>query len=274
LRILLALIILAVALAPYPGCAMGLSYEGDERGLRRDETRSSAGRLSYLAAGDHDAPRIIFIHGSPGKAAAYVDYLQDPRLARFEAIAVDRLGYGESSASGPVMSFRRQAAAIAPLLEVRQGQRPILVGHSLGVPIAARLAADNPDLVGGLILIAGPLDPGLEQPRWYNAAAGLPPVSGILAGKLRVSNREMFAARRQLRLLGPLLERITCPVTVVHGTADRLVPFGHLEYAARALGSSRDLRVVEIEGEDHFIPRTRPELVSDLVLEMRRRARR
>ena len=253
---------------------MGLNYDGDERGLRREQARSASGRISYLASGDDDAQRVIFIHGSPGKASAYAGYLQEPQLERFEVIAVDRLGYGESAGSGAVVSFKRQAAAIAPLLEERRGRKPIVIGHSLGVPIAARLAADFPEQVGGLILIAGPLDPRLESPRWYNAAAGLPPIAGTLAGKLRVSNREMFGARRQLRLLEPLLGGVRCPVTIVHGTADRLVPFEHVEFAGRAFAGSGDVRVVALDGEDHFIPRTQRELVCELILQMRRRVGR
>ena len=77
---------------------------------------------------------------------AYSDYMHDP-VEGFETVAVDRLGYGESRPKKAVVSFEEQAAAIAPLLEERRGHWPVVVGHSLGGPIAARLAADNPGKV-------------------------------------------------------------------------------------------------------------------------------
>jgi pimeloyl-ACP methyl ester carboxylesterase len=252
-----------------PGCSFGLVYTGVEDGLDRAWAQSPLGpELSYLRAGDTGAQRIIFIHGSPGQAAAYDSYLHDP-IPGLEIVAVDRLGYGGSRESGPVTSFEEQAAAIAPLLVERNGRWPIVVGHSLGAPIAARLAADYPGKVGRIILIGGPFDPQLEQLKWYNTAADLAAVSVTLDERLRISNREMFAAKKELKKLAPLLESIECPVTVLHGTKDSLVPYRHVDFLSAQLASNPRLRVITLAGEDHFITRQRPGEVRQAIQAMR-----
>jgi pimeloyl-ACP methyl ester carboxylesterase len=254
-----------------PGCSFGLIYSGNEDGLHRQAVVSRDGHeLSYLVAGDDDDPRVIFIHGSPGQGVAYCQYLHEP-VGRHEMVAVDRLGYGFSKAAGSVVSFADQAAAIAPLLVKRDGRWPIVVGHSLGAPIAARLAAEYPDRVGGLILIGGPMDPKLERLRWYNSAADVAAVSLTLDEKLRVSNREMLSAREELQKLEPLLERIVCPITVIHGTRDSLVPYRNVEFLVRKFGGNQAVRVVTLYGEDHFITRQRPEVVREAIQDMAER---
>jgi pimeloyl-ACP methyl ester carboxylesterase len=260
-----------LAIAGVSGCSFGLRYDGDEAGLHR-ESHAVPGRedrvLSYLASGDVTEPRLIFVHGSPGRAAGYTDYLQDP-LDGFETVAVDRLGYGESRASGAVVSFEEQARAIEPLLEVRDGIWPIVVGHSLGGPIACRLAADNPGRVGGLIIVGAALDPSLEQPQWYNRAAAVPPVNVSLHQKLQVSNKEMFAARGQLELLEPLLPSISCPVIIIHGTRDSLVHYDNVGFMLRQFEGNEHVKLITMWGEDHFITRERAEEVREAIREMR-----
>src|SRR3546814_18455192 len=58
----------------------------------------------------------------------------------------------------------------SPLL-LGNGAPAIVVGHSLGGPIAAKLAMDYPDRVRGLLLLAPSVAPALEAPRWYQRLA-------------------------------------------------------------------------------------------------------
>ena len=51
-------------------------------------------------------------------------------------------------------ALERQAATVARVIEALVLDRPTVVGHSLGGAVALRLAADRPDLVGALALVA------------------------------------------------------------------------------------------------------------------------
>jgi pimeloyl-ACP methyl ester carboxylesterase len=208
--------------------------------------------LSYLRAGEAGARRIIYVHGSPSDATAFADELVEAEPG-FESISIDRPGYGRARHTGSVGSFERQARAIEPLLVDREGGWPILVGHSLGGPIIARAAAMYPERVGGLVIVAGSLDPALENPRWYNHVAGAPPVRWIMPWMLRVSNDEMMAAPEETRRLAEVLDRVRCPVVIVHGTRDGLVPYENVAYMHRTLVNAASVRTNTLEGEGHFL---------------------
>jgi len=263
---------LLLALCVLAGCRLGLDYTGNEEGLRREALAvpgHADRRLSYLIAGDPAQPRLIFIHGSPGGSSSYAQYLREP-VADLEAIAVDRLGYGASRPDEVVVSFEEQAAAIAPLLEERQGHWPIVVGHSLGGPIAARLAADYPDRVGGLIIVAGSLNPEFEDVRWYQRLAGSWIVYPFLADFLQRATLEMFACREQVELLEPLLDEIRCPVIVIHGTTDRLVPFETVDFTVERFSENPYVYVSVLIGEGHTVTKEREEEVRETIVEMRK----
>ncbi len=225
--------------------------------------------LSYLRAGDPTLPRVIYIHGTPGSADGWADFLVEP-VPGYEAVAVDRLGFGQSGGrDGGVDSFERQARAIAPLLverdaaeqiagnsgeTIRTKRWPILVGHSLGGPIAARLAAMHPDRVSGLVIVAGSLDPALEEPGFAQWLATSCIVRFFLPRVLDNSMGELDAAKRETELLAPELSKITCPVIVIHGTADELVPYKNVAYVQKMLVNAKSVRVVRLEGQGHFVP--------------------
>lgn len=220
--------------------------------------------LSYLYAGNARDPRVIFIHGTPGSAEGWADFLTSP-VPGFESIAIDRLGFGQSTdANGTkrgVDSFEAQARAIAPLLVQRDGQWPILVGHSLGGPIAARLAAMYPQRVRGLIIVAGSLDPAQEKPGLGQEVATTDFVRFFLPRTLDNSMGELAAAKKQTELLAPELSKITCPVIVIHGTTDELVPYANVEYIKKMLTNAKSVSVVTLERQGHFVPWERPDVI-------------
>lgn len=219
--------------------------------------------VSYLHAGDPSLPQIVYIHGTPGDATAWADYLSDP-IPGFESIAIDRPGFGRSVSSRDprtdkplrtaVPSFADQAAAIVPLLHVRNGRGAILVGHSLGGPIAARLAADHPELVGGLVILAGSLDPDQEVWAWYNEMATWWAVNWWIPDEMLIANAEVAQAKAQTTLLANMLPHITCPVVWVQGGKDGLVPPENAAYAKRMMTSAHPFELIELPDANHFLP--------------------
>ena len=255
--------------APIPGVVEGTYAAG-----------ALPGRvIRYLRAGAAESPRVIYIHGTPGDAEGWMRYLEHP-VPGFEAWAIDRPGFGGSSlarqgAAGEqsiekdaVTAFAQQAAAIEPLLVKQGGRWPVLVGHSLGGPIACRVAAEHPDMVGGLVILAGSLDPEQEKLAWYNDLADWAVLSWMLDRSIRIANHEVLAAKAETELLRPLLKNIRCPVVVVHGRKDDLVPFANVAYMQRELTGAASLRVIDLPEANHFLPWAQERTVREAVESM------
>lgn len=208
--------------------------------------------VSYLRSGDPGAPRVIYVHGTPGSAAAWEAYLRDP-IVGFESIAIDRFGFGESKPDGPVPSLKEQARAIAPFLVERDGRWPILVGHSFGAPIICRAAADYPGRVGGLVLVCGSMDPALEKVAWYQHAAEFWFIPRLLPRGIRNANRELFAFKQELEELRPLLAGISCPIVIIHAKNDWLVEVANVGFMRKSFPEDRIFDEIILQTGNHFL---------------------
>jgi pimeloyl-ACP methyl ester carboxylesterase len=228
--------------------------------------------LHWVEVGDPARPTVFFVHGSPGTWDAFIGFLGDPELAaRAHLVAVDRPGFGGSGRGRAEPSLVRQAAAILPALGAdRAGLPAILVGHSLGGPIVAQLAVDDPATVAGLVLVAPSIDPDLETHRWYNVMASWRVVDWLLPTDLVTCNRELWPLKEELERLRPRWSEIRVPVTVIQGEDDDLVDPGNADFAARVLVHA-PVEVERVPGLGHLIPWQRPELIKRAILAQLRR---
>jgi pimeloyl-ACP methyl ester carboxylesterase len=226
--------------------------------------------MSYVDVGrGPDTPLVVFIHGSPGDWRGWADYLVDPELTqRAELVAVDRPGFGGSGAGAVERSLEQQARDISPLLDkVTGGRRVVLVGHSFGGPLAARLAMDNGSKVTDLVILAGSIDPAMEHTAWYQYPADWPPITWMLPDVLLVTNREIRALKDELVAMLPLWPRVTQRVTVMQGGKDDLVPPENADFAQKMLTHATSVNIVRIPEMNHFLPWTRYGQVKAVILE-------
>ncbi len=227
--------------------------------------QSPSGPLHYVANGDPGRQPVIFVHGSPGSWRAFREYLLDPDLvARAWLVSVDRPGFGGTDAGRPEPSLTAQAARIAPLLAA-SSRSTILVGHSLGGPVIAKLAMDHPDRVAGLLFLSASVDPALEKLRWYNRLATWPWLARRLPPELVISNREILPLKAELEALLPGWASIRVPALVLHGRRDSLVPVANTAFLARVLPEAR---VRRLPGAGHLLPWRRYAEVKAAVLEI------
>lgn len=216
--------------------------------------------------------RVIFVHGTPGSAAAFRGYLLSGAEHRaFDLISVDRPGFGLTRPRHAVTSLAEQARALLPLLpDPSAGPRPILVGHSLGGPIIAKAAAMFAQRIGGLVVLAGAFDPGLERVHPLQYLGEAPPFVWLLSRSLRNANRELIPLKQELEVLRAELPRIRQPMIVLHGTRDRLVPFVNTGYLPHFLKNAARLEIRPLVGFDHFIPWSAPDVVWQAIEDMDR----
>lgn len=114
----------------------------------------------------HDATRIhyrehgagtplLLLHANPGDSRDF-DAVFPALVTRHRVIAVDWPGYGQSSLPEyperiTVCDFHRTLLAIINTLALPPA---LIIGNSVGGNVAARLAAEHPDKVLGLVLVA------------------------------------------------------------------------------------------------------------------------
>lgn len=203
-------------------------------------------------AGDPDGTRVIFIHGTPGSAGAWEDYLAEVPDG-FEYVAVDRAGFGESGPDDAVTSLSDQAEALVPLVDNARQAGVIVVGHSLGGPVATMLGVLRPHGVKALVIVAGSLDPTLEEIHFMQPIGEWWGVRHVLPRMIRNANRELMVLEAELEALAPLMAELKMPIQVVHGTQDNLTPFQNVPYM-EAQFTSAPLTVTVLEGQNHFLP--------------------
>jgi pimeloyl-ACP methyl ester carboxylesterase len=109
-----------------------------------------------LGAAPADAPAVLAIHGITSTSRTW---LATARFlnGRAALIAVDLRGRGASSALPPPVGLDAHARDMLAVLDAAGLQRAVVVGHSLGAYIAARLAVRHPDRVAALVLVDGGL---------------------------------------------------------------------------------------------------------------------
>jgi len=234
---------------------------------------SSTGRDIHAVAlnGADSLPFVVFVHGSPGAADAYLTYLADTMLSRVARLAaVDRPGFGYTSGFGvPEPSQAAQAAAVLAVVDqLAPHQKVVLVGHSLGGPVISRFAMDYPERTAGLIIVAGSIDPAQEKHPWWQSVVHAPPVKWLTPKPLWTSNAEILPLEQELEQMLPLWPRITCPVRVLHAINDRLVPVANADFARRMLTNCPDLKVDILPDGDHFILWSRQDVVRKAILEV------
>jgi pimeloyl-[acyl-carrier protein] methyl ester esterase len=198
----------------------------------------------------------VLLHGWGLHAGIWQDTAR-ALAARYRVITVDLPGHGHSPPLADAYTLDRLAAAVTAVLPPRSR----IIGWSLGGMVALQLAAYHAGLVDRLILVAT-TPRFVAGPDWVH---GLAPevlegfaarlradpagtVQRFLALQVRGSEHERdtlirlrsllpaappphpaaleggLAILRETSLL-PLLERITQPVTVIHGQRDTLIPW-------------------------------------------------
>jgi pimeloyl-ACP methyl ester carboxylesterase len=208
-------------------------------------------------------PTLLFLHGKGGRASEW----------RADAVRALALGYnvllpdlrGHGASAGRYMTFgvleKGDLARALEAVQARFGADPGRVGlHSCsaGSAVALELARDRPGIRA--IWLESPFADPREMARHYlSAATGIPAPLLTLATRWAVS-QNVARVRRDLGLdpaagglekADPLtaIKSVRCPVALVYGGADRLIPPRFVERLIEALPPESE--VFRAEGAGH-----------------------
>lgn len=207
-------------------------------------------------------PLIMFVHGSPGSSTALIGIATDTQITNnAQILLVDRPGFGYSSGFGKgERSLARQSELLNGILKLYPSQKKILVGHSLGGPLIAKMAMDNPKEIDAIVILAGSIDPELEPKEWHRKPMNSKLIRWMVPRAFRASNDEILTIKSDLEKMLPDWEKLKIPVVMIQGTKDGFVPKENADFAKKmAKNASVKLRLMK--GQSHFFPFTKPEIV-------------
>ncbi len=229
--------------------------------------------IQYFQVGENaTAPVIAFVHGSPGSLADYKMYLSDPDLSQQALLlSIDRLGFGYSNFGKVESSLSIQAKSMMEVLKPFQENKIILVGHSLGGPIIAKMAMDYPESIDAVLLIAPSVSPELEPSNGWRKIVNWKIFQWFSPTALMVCNQEIIPLKEELTLMSEDWGNIKIPVTIIQGEEDKLVPKGNADFAKKMLVNSSSVDMKMIENGTHFILWSEPELIKEAILDLIKR---
>jgi pimeloyl-ACP methyl ester carboxylesterase len=173
---------------------------------------------------------------------------EEPFLARGIAVlAIDGPGQGEAEYEIPICGdYERAASAVVDWLETRRDLNPHRIGIwgvSLGGYYAPRAAAYE-KRIRACIALSGPFE-------WDRIWDALPELTRETF-RVRSHAADETEARANARKLTmkEAAARITCPIFIVTGRQDRLVPASHAEQLAKAVSGPVELLIVEDGGHN------------------------
>ncbi|MDB5149987.1 MAG: alpha/beta fold hydrolase [Mucilaginibacter sp.] len=211
--------------------------------------------LHYVKVGSDTLPTLFFIHGSPGSWKGYEKYLMDTALLKyFRIIAIDRPGFGYSN-RGHAYHLEKQSELIYGIVKKEMNGKPMhIIGHSLGGPIVVKLGQDHPEAYASLTILAGSISPYDEPKEGWRRIFIHNPLQYLMPGPFRVCNTEIWYFKKDLYEMDTCYNRLTMPVTFIHGNMDNLVPVHNVEYGKQKLAFNKHVKVIIIPGANHHIP--------------------
>jgi len=249
---------------------------------------------------DHGSGQaVVLIHGYPLNGNSWERQERDLLAHGYRVISYDRRGFGRSSQPTVGYDYDTFAADLNALIEHLDLSNMVLVGFSMGtgevtrylgtygsgrVSKAALMGAippfllktdDNPECVDGSVFDGIRAAVVADRPAYFKSFLDDFYNVDVLGGK-RISDQAWQASFNVAVAASPFaadacvptwltdfradLPKIDVPTLLVHGDADRILPF---EATAKRLpGLIADLTFVVVEGGPHNIAWTHPEKVN------------
>ena len=178
-----------------------------------------------------EAPRglVFYFHGNTRSIKGWAKYAKDFYRYNYDVVLVDYRGFGKSTGKRKETEMLTDMQFIYDVLKAQYGENHlILYGRSLGSGFAAKLASDNDPRY--VILDA----PFYNFKKVVERFIPFLPLRYVLHYHLRTDRWIM---------------KINCPVYILHGTRDRLIPIKHSEDLQRL--DTKRVTLIRIHGGGH-----------------------
>lgn len=254
----------------------------------------AAGSTHVVDEGPQGRPTMLLVHGATVPHWEFDRLVPHLRAAHWRVVRFDLFGHGLSDRPAVDYDFDLFLGQALGVFDALRAPHPLTVlGHSFGAAIAAAMAVERPQRVERLVLVAPLLDfmaasfwprvfglPGLGRPlmrriglpalerrrkRRYAAIGADTLTPRFLAEARAPGYAEALASMFANRTLGDQSERYRRlrttehDITVVAGTADRIIP---LRDVARVRSLLPQHHYLEVVGAEHNLLLTHPDIVA------------
>ena len=218
---------------------------------------SVAGRSLHLRVAEGEGQPLVLVHGVI-VSSRYLLPLAAELAVRHPVLVPDLPGYGLSAPPAGPLGLDTLADALIECCAAQGHDRVSLVGNSFGAQIAVEAAVRHPEWVQRLVLIGPTVDPDARSlPRQYVRWQRCAPDEHLSVLALMARDVRDVGPARAVRLLRAMLAdrveerlpRVRCPVLVVRGDRDRVVPGPWAERVAALLP---DARLAVLPGYAHM----------------------
>jgi len=248
------------------GTAVGQTSSGESRFAKLDDAR-----IHYVNYGKGDEA-LILIHGWTQSADAWRDNVAD-LSKRNRVIVLELPGHGQSDKPQTTYSMDYFARAVDAVMRDAKVKRAVLVGHSMGTPVARQFYRKYAEKTLGIVIVDGSLRPfgdkamidqmmaGFRGPKYQDAVNQM---MGFIAGpnlsaevKQRIGAASMSTPQYVLvsafeGMLDDSIwgdDKINVPVLAIMAKTALLPP--NAEESFRAIAPKLDFQI--FDGVGHFL---------------------
>lgn len=281
----LAALFFSLTIAPLANPAVSSTRAAEDSAAGESRyTKLDGARLHYVNYGK-GSEALILIHGWTMNEDNWRDQVTD-LAKRNRVIAVDLPGHGKSDKPQVSYSMDLFARAVAAVMRDAKVKRAVLVGHSMGTPIARQFYRKYPDKTLGIVIADGPLRPFGEKAMMEAMTASLrgsnykdamgqlfagmfgPNLTAEAQGRIqasRLSTPQYVLLSAWEGMADPSIwgeDKIDVPVLAIMAKSPFFGP--DLEQRYRGIAPNLDFRLWD--GVGHFVMMERPKEFNEAVL--------
>jgi pimeloyl-ACP methyl ester carboxylesterase len=164
-------------------------------------TTLDGARIHYVNYGK-GSEALVLVHGWTQNVDSWRDQVPD-FVKRNRVIAIDLPGHGQSDKPQTTYSMDYFARAVDAVMRDAKVKRAVLVGHSMGTPVARQFYRKYPEKTLGIVVVDGALRPFGDKAMMDRM------IAGFRSPNYRESARPMFVAMTGPNLATEAKDRIT-----------------------------------------------------------------